>query len=241
MGAPAPDVVHGVLPGGWGVCGGGGGGCAQHARAPPAPRTCPPFPPRPPHTPHTHSPAAPTLPPTPPPLPPHPLPLLLPQGLRERNWTSRYYNPDAEPWTLQFFTDRRARAEHGVGGWGVGGWVRLVVVVCVWGGCPRPHARALPPLPAALPPFSIHPSLQPPPSPTHPPPQRPPVAPLVLRVPRGGGAPGGGALLGQPGPPGHVVLPPGLQRRGGAGRRALPRQARRPRDCDPRLCEWWWW
>lgn len=28
------------------------------------------------------------------------------QGLRERNWTSKYYNPQAEKWSLQFFEDR---------------------------------------------------------------------------------------------------------------------------------------
>lgn len=27
------------------------------------------------------------------------------KGLRERNWTSEYYNPDADPWKLQFFED----------------------------------------------------------------------------------------------------------------------------------------
>ena len=27
------------------------------------------------------------------------------RGLMERNWTSKYYDPDAEPWQLQFFTD----------------------------------------------------------------------------------------------------------------------------------------
>ncbi|KAL4448900.1 hypothetical protein ABPG77_007617 [Micractinium sp. CCAP 211/92] len=27
------------------------------------------------------------------------------QGLRERNWTSKYYKPDAEKWSLQFFQD----------------------------------------------------------------------------------------------------------------------------------------
>ena len=27
------------------------------------------------------------------------------QGLRERNWTSKYYDPDADPWSVQFFRD----------------------------------------------------------------------------------------------------------------------------------------
>jgi hypothetical protein len=27
------------------------------------------------------------------------------QGLRERNWTSPSYNPNAEPWKVQFFKD----------------------------------------------------------------------------------------------------------------------------------------
>lgn len=30
------------------------------------------------------------------------------QGLRERNWTSKYYKPDAEKWSLQFFQARPA-------------------------------------------------------------------------------------------------------------------------------------
>ena len=32
------------------------------------------------------------------------------QGLRERNWTSKYYDPAAEKWGLQFFQDRWAAA-----------------------------------------------------------------------------------------------------------------------------------
>jgi hypothetical protein len=28
------------------------------------------------------------------------------QGLRERNWTSKWYNPAAEKWDLKFFEDR---------------------------------------------------------------------------------------------------------------------------------------
>lgn len=44
---------------------------------------------------------------------PHPCfsllpPCTAPQGLRERNWTSKYYNPAAEKWRLQFFEDRCA-------------------------------------------------------------------------------------------------------------------------------------
>ena len=27
------------------------------------------------------------------------------QGLRERNWTSKHYDPDAQPWQIQFFRD----------------------------------------------------------------------------------------------------------------------------------------
>jgi hypothetical protein len=30
-------------------------------------------------------------------------------GLRQRNWTSKYYDAQAEPWTVQFYKDRCAR------------------------------------------------------------------------------------------------------------------------------------
>ena len=53
-------------------------------------------------------------PPTPTrPAPPRPPPPRLRRpGLRARNWTSPHYDPEAQPWSLQFFRDRRAVGGH---------------------------------------------------------------------------------------------------------------------------------
>ncbi|KAG2490077.1 hypothetical protein HYH03_011542 [Edaphochlamys debaryana] len=51
-------------------------------------------------------------------------------GLRQRNWTSRYYNSEAEPWRLQFFS---CGYEHE----GVTGWPGWRVVVTSRGGVRR--------------------------------------------------------------------------------------------------------
>ena len=56
------------------------------------------------------------------------------QGLRKRNWTSKYYDPDAEPWSLQFFRDSGRFLRPAFGGFrvvvtkrdtGEQAWVRL--------------------------------------------------------------------------------------------------------------------
>ena len=48
------------------------------------------------------------------------------QGLRERNWTSKYYNPAAEKWQLQFFEDRCAWGGGQGDGWH-SSWIPAVV------------------------------------------------------------------------------------------------------------------
>lgn len=47
------------------------------------------------------------------------------QGLRERNWTTQWYDPAAEKWELKFFEDRCSccRVWVWLAGWCVRGWV----------------------------------------------------------------------------------------------------------------------
>jgi hypothetical protein len=63
------------------------------------------------------------------------------QGLRERNWTTKYYNPAAEKWSLQFFQDRCGGRGAMAKGWQE--WQRTLAAVPAACGACLPHRLLL--------------------------------------------------------------------------------------------------